>query len=81
MGQIARTTFFLFVFLPLCCATPKAQEQPDREMLRLLELLEEWEIINNLEPLKQLDILEQLRETATEQDPQNSQWEEKEKQK
>jgi len=50
-------------------------------MLRLLELLEEWEIINNLEPLKQLDILEQLRETSTEQDPQNSQGEEKEKQK
>ncbi|MCZ6450788.1 MAG: hypothetical protein O6918_07970, partial [Deltaproteobacteria bacterium] len=63
MGQIARTTFFLFVFLPLCCATPRAQDKPDREMLRLLELLEEWEIINNLEPLKQLDILEQLRET------------------
>ncbi len=81
MGQIARTTFFLFVFLPLFCATPRAEEQPDREMLRLLELLEEWEIINNLEPLKQLDILEQLREASTEQDPQNSQGEEKEKQK
>lgn len=81
MGQIARTTFFLFVFLPLFFATPREEEQPDREMLRLMELLEEWEIINNLEPLKQLDILEQLRETSAEQDPQNSQWEEKEKQK
>jgi len=46
-----------------------------------MELLEEWEIINNLEALKQLDILEQLRETSAEQDPQNFQWEEKEKQK
>ena len=51
MGQITRTTLFLFVFLPLFFATPRAEEQPDREMLRLMELLEEWEIINNLEPL------------------------------
>lgn len=63
MGQIARIIFFPFVFLPIFFATPRAEEQPDREMLRLVELLE------------------QMRETSTEQDPQNSQWEEKEKQK
>lgn len=62
MGQIARIIFFPFVFLPIFFATPRAEEQPDREMLRLVELLE------------------QMRETSTEQDPQNSQWEEKKKQ-
>ena len=46
-----------------------------------MELLEEWEILNNLEPLKQLEILEELKETPTEPDPQNSQWEDKEKEK
>lgn len=62
MGQIARIIFLPFVFLPIFFATPRAEEQPDREMLRLVELLE------------------QMRETSTEQDPQNSQWEEKKKQ-
>jgi hypothetical protein len=81
MGQIARTAILFFVFLPIFIAVPKAEEQPDREMLRLMELLEEWEILNNLEPLKQLEILEELKETSTEPDPQNSQWEDKEKEK
>lgn len=75
------TTIFLYVFFSLFFAVPRAEEQPDQEMLQLMELLEEWEIINNLEPLNQLDILELLKETPTEPDPQNSPWEEKEKQK
>ncbi|MEE8074892.1 MAG: hypothetical protein V3T60_04640 [Candidatus Binatia bacterium] len=81
MGQIARTAILFFVFLPFFFAVPSAEEHPDREILRLMELLEEWEILNNLEPLKQLEILEELKETPTEPDPQNSQWEDKEKEK
>ena len=81
MGQIVRTAILFFVFLPFFFAVPRAEEQPDREILRLMELLEEWEILNNLEPLKQLEILEELKETPTEPDPQNSQWEDKEQEK
>lgn len=79
--RIAWVTFFLFFLYPSCFTALRAEEEPDREMLRLMELLQEWEIINNLDMMRQLETVERIEETSAERGYQESPPEEKEKQK
>lgn len=81
MRQTAWITVFLLLFHPSVFAGAKEEEQPDREMLRIMELLEKWEIINNLELMRQVDTLEGVEEISTEPGLQRSPREEKDRQR
>jgi hypothetical protein len=35
-------------------AATKAAEQPDKEMLRMMDFLKDWDVINNMEMMKDL---------------------------
>lgn len=62
MRQIAWVTLFLVLFYFSSFAGTKEEELPDREMLRLLELLREWDMIKNLDLMRQLGNLEGTEE-------------------
>lgn len=62
MRQIAWATFFLFHFCFSSFAGTKEEELPDREMIRLMELLREWDMIKNLDLMRQLVNLEGTEE-------------------
>ena len=45
----------IFVILPLgSLAATKQAEQPDKEMLRMMDFLKDWEVINNMEMMKDM---------------------------
>jgi hypothetical protein len=45
----------IFVMQPLgSLAATKQAEQPDKEMLRMMDFLKDWEVINNMEMMKDL---------------------------
>jgi hypothetical protein len=46
----------IFVMQPLgsLAATKQQAEQPDKEMLRMMDFLKDWEVINNMEMMKDL---------------------------
>jgi hypothetical protein len=45
----------IFVMLPLASmAATKQVEQPDKEMLRMMDFLKDWEVINNMEMMKDM---------------------------
>ena len=79
--RIAWTTVLIVFFCPFYFCASRAQEEPDREMLRVMELLQEWEIINDLDTIKQLVTLERMEETSAEMRNQEPQSEEKDKEK
>jgi len=45
----------IFVLQPLgSLAATKQVEQPNKEMLRMIDFLKDWEVINNMEMMKDL---------------------------
>lgn len=56
--------FLLLLFYPCAFAGTKEEERPDREMLRLMELFQEWEVIKDLELLSRLKEMQQMKETG-----------------
>ena len=45
----------IFVMQPLGSrAATKQEEQPDKEMLRMMDFLKDWDVINNMEMLKDM---------------------------
>ncbi len=45
----------LFVMQPLgSLAATKPAEQPDKEMLRMMDFLKDWDVINNMEMMKDM---------------------------
>ena len=66
-----RLAAWMFLFLcllhPGSFAGTRDAERPDREMLRLMDLLQEWEIIQELDLMRQLDTLESAPEKSSEQ--------------
>lgn len=45
----------IFVMQPLgSLAATKQSEQPDKEMLRMMDFLKDWEVINNMEMMKDM---------------------------
>lgn len=65
--------FFLVLFIPSILAVSfallgaqekKEEKPPDREMVRMMELLQDWEIIRNMDLLRDLDGLERQENPA-----------------
>lgn len=47
--------FIIFVMQPLgSWAATKQAEQPDKEMLRMMDFLKDWDVINNMEMMKDM---------------------------
>ena len=72
----------LFLFYSSSFAATKQEELPDREMLRVMDLLREWEMIKNLDLMRQLGNLDQMEGSVTEpgsQNPQRGKTKEKQK--
>ena len=45
----------IFVMQPLgALAATKQVEQPDKEMLRMMDFLKDWDVINNMEMMKDM---------------------------
>ncbi|MBI2987178.1 MAG: hypothetical protein HYY45_10475 [Deltaproteobacteria bacterium] len=65
--------FFLLLFYSYCFAGTKQEELPDREVLKLMELLRDWDMIKNLDLMRQMDQLEPMAEPGTEPASQGSQ--------
>ena len=65
MRQIAWILVFL-LFYPAAFAGTREQELPDREMLKIMELLREWEMIKNFDLMRQLDNLDRTEDPAAE---------------
>ena len=72
MRQLAWISFCLLLFYPSAFAGTKEGE-PDREMLRLIELLREWEMLKNLDLVRDLEKVERAGELPTEKSTQKSQ--------
>ncbi len=64
MRKIAWIVFLLISFSSSFAAT-KEEERPDREMLRLMELLREWDMIKNLDLMRQMENLDRMEEPGT----------------
>lgn len=64
--------FSLLLFYSSSFAGAKQEELPDREMLKLMELLRDWEMIKNLDLMRQLGNLDRIEEPATEPGSQNA---------
>ena len=58
MRQLAWATFFFLLFHLFSFAGTKEEKRPDREMLKLMELLRDWEMFKNLDLMRQLDSTE-----------------------
>ncbi|MFQ5683595.1 MAG: hypothetical protein ACE5HC_10020 [Candidatus Binatia bacterium] len=74
MRLVACLAVFLFLSYPSCLPAAAAEEDPDREMLMLLDLLEQWEMINDLEPVKRMELLETTGSDLSRETPQPSSW-------
>ena len=72
MRQIAWILFLLFLYSS-SFAGSKQEERPDREMLKLMQLLRDWEMIKNLDLMRQLDKLDRTEDADLEQGSQNTQ--------
>ena len=63
----------LTVCLLLICLAPfkagSADQEPEREMLQVLELLERWEILKNIEMLTQMEKLGLMEPSLAEKGP------------
>lgn len=64
---------FLLVFYSSSFAGTKQEELPNREILKIMELLREWEMIKDLDLMRQLGNLDRMEEPATEPGTQNPQ--------
>ena len=64
---------FLVLFYSSSFAATKQEELPDREMLKLMELLREWEMIKDLDLMRQLGNLDQTEGSGTGPSSQNPQ--------
>jgi len=58
--------FFLLLFYSHGLAGAKPEEPPDREMLKLIELLRDWDMIKNLDLMRQMDQVEPTAEPGRE---------------
>ncbi|MGH7775524.1 MAG: hypothetical protein ACREQA_25140 [Candidatus Binatia bacterium] len=65
MRELVWVIFFLF--FPLTSFAAAKEEEPDREMLRVMELLGDWEMIKNLDLIRQLETPSRRQETTSEQ--------------
>ena len=65
--------FFLLLFYSSSLAATKKEELPDREMLKMMDLLREWDMIKNLDLMRQLGELDRTEGSGTEPGSQNSQ--------
>ena len=46
----------IFVMQPLgSLAATKQKEQPDKEMLRMMDFLKDWDVISNMEMMKNME--------------------------
>lgn len=72
MKKIAWILFLLLFYSP-SFAGAKEEERPDREMLKLMEFLRDWEMIKDLDLMRQLGNLDRMEEPATEPGAQNPQ--------
>lgn len=63
----------LLLFCPAAFAATKQEGPPDQEMLKLMELLRDWEMIKNLDLMRQLGTLEQPEGSVTEPRDQTTQ--------
>ena len=57
--------FSLALTPPAVSAASKEVEQPDREMLRMLDFLKDMEVVKNMEMMKDIRQLEQMRDQAS----------------
>ncbi len=57
--------FSLVLTPPAVSAASKEVEQPDKEMLRMLDFLKDMEVIKNMEMMKDLRQLERMRDQAS----------------
>ena len=74
--------FVLLLFGPSSFAASKQEETPDREMLKLMELLRDWDMIKNLDLMRQMEQLERTGDSSAEPEPRSSRREKtKDKQK
>jgi len=71
--QITWLVFFLSFSISPSFAGTK-EERPDREMLKLMELLKEREMIQNLDLMRQLERLDRMEESPQDQGTQKSPW-------
>lgn len=71
MRKIAQGGLFLLIFF-LASSAGNKEEGPDREMLRLMELLREWDTIQNLDLMRELDGLERTGNPSEGRDRQKS---------
>jgi len=70
--RLAWIGFCLLLFYPSAFAGTKEGE-PDKEMLRLMELLREWEMLKNLDLVRDLEKVERAGELSPEPSAQKSQ--------
>ncbi len=81
MRRIAWVGFLLLSFSTSFAAT-KEEQRPDREMLQLMELLREWEMIKNLDLMRQMGDVERVEEAGTgasSQDPRRGKTKDRQK--
>jgi hypothetical protein len=57
--------FSLVLTPPAVSAVSKEVEQPDKEMLRMLDFLKDMEVIKNMEMMKDIRQLERMRDQAS----------------
>lgn len=72
MRKIAWIVFLLISFSSSFAAT-KAEERPDKEMLKLMELLREWDMIKELDLMRQMENLDRMEQPGTGASSQDSQ--------
>jgi hypothetical protein len=57
--------FSLVLTPPAVSAVSKEVEQPDKDMLRMLDFLKDMEVIKNMEMMKDIRQLERMRDQAS----------------
>lgn len=65
--------FLLLLFCSSSFAGTKQEELPDRELLKLMEFLREWDMIKDLDMMRQLGNLDRAQEPTAEPGPQQGQ--------
>ena len=69
MRRIAWLIALLYSFLPIHSAGLRAEEPPEKEMLQLMELLEKWDMIQNLDVMRVMKVLEEVEGSPSELEP------------
>jgi len=64
---------FLLVFYSSSFAATKQEEPPNREMLKLMELLREWDMIKELDLMRQMENLDRMEQPGMGASPQDLQ--------